>query len=339
MATITERGPFQFQAIVRQKGYPSQSKTFETRTDARKWISVIESEMHRGVFVDRAECERTTLKEALERYLKEKTRHKRSAQQEIYRIRAWQQRPLALRSLASLRTCDFAAFRDERLEEVSRNTVRLELAVIGHLCTVAISEWSLPIERNWIVKGLLPKPGAGRERRLQGDEESRLLSAAGHSGAANMTLAIKLAILTGMRAGELAHLQWSQVDLQQHTIRLDMTKNGDSRVVPLFKAAAELLRATPRPIGRGRLFEFHDTNGLSAAFRRTCERASIVDLHFHDLRHEAASRLAPHVPATTLCKLMGWRSIQMSMRYYNQLSSEAVNLLHEIENKVVRAAA
>ena len=123
------------------------------------------------------------------------------------------------------------------------------------------------------------------------------------------------------------------------TISLTLTKNGDSRVVPLFKAAVELLRAIPRPIGGGRLFEFHDTNGLSAAFRRTCERASIEDLHFHDLRHEAASRLAPHVPATTLCKLMGWRSFQMSMRYYNQLSSEAVNLMHEIESKVVRAAA
>lgn len=76
MATITERGPFQFQAIMRQKGYPSHSKTFETRNDAQKWISVIKSEMYRGVFVDRAECERTTLKETLERYLKEKTPHK-----------------------------------------------------------------------------------------------------------------------------------------------------------------------------------------------------------------------------------------------------------------------
>jgi integrase len=339
MATITERGPFQFQATVRRKGYPSQTKTFETRTDAKKWISVIESEMHRGVFIDRAECERTTLKDALERYLKEKTHNKRSNQQEIYRIRAWQKRPLALRSLASLRTCDFAEFRDERLEDVSRNTVRLELALISHLCTVAICEWSLPVERNWIVKGLLPKPGDARARRLMGDEEAKLLAASQQSGAANMTLAIKLAILTGMRGGELVHLEWSQIDMQQHTISLTLTKNGDSRVVPLFKAAVELLRAIPRPIGGGRLFEFHDTNGLSAAFRRTCERASIEDLHFHDLRHEAASRLAPHVPATTLCKLMGWRSFQMSMRYYNQLSSEAVNLMHEIESKVVRAAA
>ncbi len=336
MATINERGPYQFQAIVRVKGYPSQTKTFETRADAKKWISVIESEMHRGVFVDRTECERTTLKEALERYLKEKTHHKRSSQQEIYRIRAWQKRSLALRSLASLRTSDFAHFRDERLKEVSRNTVRLELAVIAHLCTVAISEWSLPIERNWIVKGLLPKPGKGRERRLLGDEEARLLIAAQESQATNLSLAIKLAILTGMRAGELVPLEWSQIYLQQHTIHLNKTKNGDARVVPLFKAAAELLQGTPRPIIGGRLFEFHDSNGLSAAFRRTCERAKIEDLHFHDLRHEAASRLAPHVPAATLCKLMGWRSIQMSMRYYNQLASEAVHLLHSIERLVVK---
>ena len=339
MATISERGPHQYQAIVRRKGYPSQTKTFEARNDAKKWVAVIESEMHRGVFTDRTECERTTLKEALERYLKEKTVLKRSPQQEIYRIRAWQKHPLALRSLASLRTCDFAEYRDERLDFVSRNTVRLELAVIGHLCTVAISEWSLPIERNWIVKGLLPKPGNARSRRLVSDEEARLLASAEQSNALNLTLAIKLGILTGMRNGELTHLEWSQVDLEQHTISLSITKNGDARVVPLFKAAVELLRAIRRPAGGGRLFEFHDSNGLSAAFRRACERADIVDLHFHDLRHEAASRLAPHVPATALCKLMGWKSFQMSLRYYNQLASEAVNLLHAIEGKVVRTAA
>jgi integrase len=338
MATISERGPFQFQAIVRRKGYPSQTKTFETRSEAKKWGTVIESEMHRGIFIERTECERTTLKEALERYLKEKTPHKRSNQQEIYRIRAWQKHPLAMRSLASLRTCDFAEYRDDRLVVVSRNTVRLEMAIISHLCTVAISEWSLPIERNWIVAGLLPKPGNSRARRLLGDEESRLLASAEESYAKNFTLAIKLAILTGMRGGELVQLEWSQVDLENHTISLSLTKNGDARVVPLFKAAADLLRAVPRLEGQSRLFEFHDTNGLGAAFRRCCERANIENLHFHDLRHEAASRLAPHVPATALCKLMGWRSVQMAMRYYNQLTTEAVNLLHEIENKVVRAA-
>src|SRR5674476_565347 len=123
MATITERGPYQFQAIVRQKGYPSRTKTFETRNDAKKWVSVIESEMHRGIFADRAECERTTLGEALGRYQKEKTIHKRSPQQEIYRIAAWQKHPLAMRSLASLRTADFAEYRDERLDVVGRNTV------------------------------------------------------------------------------------------------------------------------------------------------------------------------------------------------------------------------
>ena len=339
MATITERGLYQFQAIVRQKGYPSRTKTFETRTDAKKWVTVIESEMHRGIFADRAECERTTLKEALERYLKEKTQHKRSPKQEIYRIKAWQKHPLAMRSLASLRSVDFTEYRDERLDSVSRNTVRLELALIGHLCTVAINEWSLPLGQSWIVKGLLPKPGDARTRRLVGDEEARLIAAANQSYALNLTLAIKLGILTGMRNAELTHLEWSQIDLDQHTISLSMTKNGDSRVVPLFKAAVELLRAIPRPLTGGRLFEFHDSNGLSAAFRRACERADIVNLHFHDLRHEAASRLAPHVPATALCKLMGWKSFQMSLRYYNQLPGEAVSLLHEVEHRVVRLTA
>ena len=124
MATITQRGPNQFQAIVRRKGFPTQTKTFESRTNAKKWGSVIESEMHRGVFTDRSECERTTLGEALERYLNEKTKFKRSPQQEISRIRAWQKRRFALRSLASLRSeqcqCDWAHFAHIEIGQAKR---------------------------------------------------------------------------------------------------------------------------------------------------------------------------------------------------------------------------
>ncbi|MDH0423369.1 tyrosine-type recombinase/integrase, partial [Delftia tsuruhatensis] len=72
---------------------------------------------------------------------------------------------------------------------------------------------------------------------------------------------------------------------------------------------------------------FHDSNGLGAAFARACVRVGIEDLHFHDLRHEAASRFAPRMPATTLAKLMGWRSIQMAMRYYNPREDELVALV------------
>lgn len=138
--------------------------------------------------------------------------------------------------------------------------------------------------------------------------------------------AIVLAIETGMRRGEMAGLHWPQIDLKANVIRLDKTKNGERRIVPLSERAEAALRAMPRALS-GKVFAFHDSDGVGKAFVRACERAGIAGLRFHDLRHEAASRFAPRMPAPTLAKLMGWKSIQMAMRYYNPTERELLSLV------------
>lgn len=120
MASITKRGPYQFQAQIRRKGYPNQQRTFETKREAEAWATDIESQMNRGTFVDRSEAERTTFGEALGRYAREVTQDKRGWETEMHRIKALQKHPLVARSLASLRSLDFANYRDERLPLPSR---------------------------------------------------------------------------------------------------------------------------------------------------------------------------------------------------------------------------
>lgn len=141
MASIINRGSYQFQAIVRRKGHPTQTKAFESKKEAEAWATVIESEMVRGVFISRTKAERTTLAAALERYLIEVTPSKKGHAQEERRIKAWLEHPLARRSLASLTSTDFAKYRDERLKSVSTSTVTKELALISNLFTIAIKEW------------------------------------------------------------------------------------------------------------------------------------------------------------------------------------------------------
>jgi integrase len=330
MASITKRGPYQFQAQIRRKGYPHQQRTFETKREAEAWATDVESQMNRGTFVDRSEAERTTFGEALGRYARDVTQDKRGWETEMHRIKALQKHPLAARSLASLRSLDFANYRDERLKECSSATVKRELVIISHVFNTARTDWSLPID-NPIASIRKPQAGQHRERRLSEDEQVRLLQAADESKAATLSFCIVLALESGMRAGEIVGLRWEQIDLPNRVIRLDMTKNGDRRVVPLSEAAEAAIRLLPRPIHGGRLTKFYDSRGLSAAFRRACERAGITGLRFHDLRHEAASRLAPHMPVATLAKVMGWKTIQMAMRYYNPTAAELV--------AAVRAAA
>lgn len=330
MASITKRGPYQFQAQIRRKGYPNQQRTFETKREAEAWATDIESQMNRGTFVDRSEAERTTFGEALGRYAREVTQNKRGWETEMHRVKALQKHPLAARPLASLRSLDFANYRDERLKVCSSATVKRELVIISHVFNTARTDWSLPID-NPIAGIRKPQAGQHRERRLSEDEQVRLVQAAGQSKAATLSFCVVLALETGMRAGEIVGLRWEQIDLPNAVIRLGMTKNGDRRVVPLSEAAEAAIRGLPRPIHGGRLTKFYDSRGLSAAFRRACERAGISGLRFHDLRHEAASRLAPHMPVATLAKVMGWKTIQMAMRYYNPTAAELV--------AAVRAAA
>ena len=96
-ATLEKRGPNQWRVKIRRRGYPLQTRTFETKATAARYIRRIEREMDGGVFVSHREAETTTLGELLERYLEEVTPKKKGADSESYRIRALLRHPLAAR--------------------------------------------------------------------------------------------------------------------------------------------------------------------------------------------------------------------------------------------------
>ena len=93
MASICKRGDYQYQVIVRRKGYPSQTKTFETRANAQAWALDLESQMSQSVFRDRRELVKTTLSQALTRYMQCISPLKRGHSRETQRIN--RENPLA----------------------------------------------------------------------------------------------------------------------------------------------------------------------------------------------------------------------------------------------------
>ncbi|WP_410499169.1 tyrosine-type recombinase/integrase [Chitinibacter sp. S2-10] len=341
MATILKRGDSQWQATIRKKGYPTQCKTFTLKREAEDWAKAIESNMRKGVFADRTEAEQTTLYDALSRYGQTVTPDKKGRVRELNRIGFLQTQAFSLRSLASLTANDFAAYRDRRRKSVAANTVRLELALISHVFTIAKKEWGIAVD-NPILLIRKPKLPQGRNRRLTAKKEQRLMAAiADHpSPDDSLRIAVLLAIGTGMRLSEIASLTWRQIDFDEQVIALDDTKNDDSRNVPMTEDIEHLLlsrfKSYPtQPKPHQPLLSYPSTNALSAAFRRVRDKARLVNFTFHDLRHETASRLAPHMPAPTLAKVMGWKTIQMAMRYYNPTKAELVTAVRAQRHGVI----
>ena len=325
MATINHRGPFQFQAIVRVAGTPTQTETFETRKEAEAWAAETEGRIKRGSFIDRRAAQSTFFREVLERYEKKVVPTKRGAEAELPRIRRFKTLPFANKPLSKLTAADFSAYRDQRLTAVAPSTVARELNLLSAILSCAIKDWGYPID-NPIPRIRKPRESQHRERRLSSDEQVRLLAAADDAfcRAPQLSLAIELAIETWIRAGELVRIKREQVNLGEDFVLLYVTKNGSRRIVPLTERATVLFERLLTSSESEKLFSFYDTRGLSSAFRRATKRAGITGLTFHDLRHEAASRFAKRMQAPTLAKVMGWKTLQIAMRYYNPTAAELV---------------
>lgn len=323
MASIRKRNRSasgQWQAQVRKKGYPTQTMTFDTRAAAAAWARAIEAEMDQRRFVSRVEAETTTLKELLERYLEQVTPLKKGAAAEATRLRAMLRHPLARRFVGTLRGVDLARYRDERLRQVLPATVKRDLVVISHLFEVARKEWGIPVH-NPVRDIKLPPSSRPRERRLlpgglgQESEETRLLTACRKARNRFLLPIVQLAIETAMRRSELVGLRWEHIDLKRCIAHLPDTKNGEARTVPLSSAAIKVLRGLPRSLN-GPVFLGLTTEAVKLAFVRARRNAGLEDLHFHDLRHEATTRLFEKgLNIMEVASITGHKDLRMLRRY------------------------
>lgn len=338
MATVRRRGE-RWQAQVRRQGFPETSKTFSTKTAADRWARKIEQEMDAGIYVDRSEAESTTLHDALSRYLRDVTTRKKSAKREGDRIRAWQARPLARRTLAALRGADFAKYRDDlRAQGLAENTIRLDLALIAHLFEVARKEWGLTGLGNPVRDIRMPAGSRERDRRLSPGEWDRLVVALDQCRNFFVRPVVEIALATAMRQSEILGLDWSRIDLERRTAHIPDTKNGTARTVPLSLGALGVLRALPRSLD-GRVFRITQdslTHAFSDAVARARRRYEeeckenrvpadprlLIDLRFHDLRHEATSRLFERgLNIMEVASISGHKTLGM-LRRYTHLKAE-----------------
>lgn len=197
-----------------------------------------------------------------------------------------------------------------------------------------------------------------RDRRLEPGEHEKILAVVAHGILARkqrpyhiefkaaVGCMYSLAIESAMRMREMYTLTIDQVDLPRRTIFLDKTKNGDKRQVPLSSVALETIkaylpvRAIPPGHPEDALFPWWDgtssehrlidtSNFLSKLYIGIFKEAGCDGLKFHDLRHEATSRLFERTPLsdTEIMKITGHKTHRMVMRYANLRASDLASKL------------
>jgi integrase len=319
MSSIRKRGD-KWQARVHRKGNNPVVKSFNSKADALKWARNVESQLDLGTLAPKQTMPR--LMPMLERYVEEVTPTKKGAPQERYRAAQLKRTKLAAMHLDKITGEVVAQYRDQRLTEVSNNTVRLELALLSVVFEQCRKEWSLAVS-NPVKQIRMPKPGKPRQRRLEAGEEEALLAACKASGAHYLHSFVLLAIETGMRFSEIAGLQWENVSVGNRTIFLPDTKNGHPRNVPLSSRSLSAINALPRSIS-GKVF-WVKAGSIRSAFLIAVDKAKLLHpdthtfmagLRFHDLRHEAVTRLFEKgLNPIEVGMVSGHRTLSMLQRY------------------------
>jgi len=342
MASIRELEPGKVLARVRIKGRPEVSRVFPDARKAAAWAAAQEHSLRTGDFRDTRAAHRLLLRDLIDAYTSAIASRLRSADTTALRLARFG-RDLGAYTLETLTRARIAEWRDARLAEgAAAATVTRELGILSSVITFARKDLGVEVEN---AAGLVRRPPAtrGRDRRLEAGEELRLLEALGdragtvqgakRSGAYRvgtrntwMRPLVQLAIETAMRQGELLALRWENVDLTARTAHLEDTKNGESRTVPLSTRAVAVLAALPRSPD-GRVFPL-TAQAVKLAWKRATKRAGIEGLHFHDLRHEAASRLAEKLPnLIELAAVTGHKDLRMLKRYYHPRATDLAKKL------------
>jgi len=279
MATIFKRkGKYQVQ--IRRVGQPFRAKSFSYLADAKHWALKIESGLERGEAPSRINL-KVEFNALANRYAETIVPHFKSANRELDRLRLMQKRVGSV-SVGQMTNSFFAEYRDSRLKKVSVQTVKHEINIVRRVLKHAVQEWGLVLPLG-VPSVRLHKMPKGRSRRLTTDELSRIKKRLSPL----MKDLVDLALETGMRRSELLAVSSTDIEWESRRLKVIDSKNGSSRIVPLTLCAYEVLS---RAKVTGRSFALAP-DSVSQAFRRAVKAERISDLTFHDLRHEAITRL------------------------------------------------
>lgn len=311
------------------------TSTHDTEKEALEWAARKIIELKDAAKASKGELPKHTYQEAIEYYLKNVTPKKKGARWETLRLRKlMRDNPqLVSKNLTDLKSFDFVKYRDTRLKDVTATTVSREMELLSAVLHCCIRElgWLHTSPMTTVSRPKLPPP---RNRRAADHEIEAILNACSYvegepvkTKGQEVAWAMLFALETAMRLGEITAMTWKNVHIDKMYVHLPDTKNGLTRNIPLSERAEELLRHM-KGVNSPRVLSI-ESDSLSSLFRQYRDKCGIQDLRFHDLRHEATTRMAQIIqnPAD-LAKITGHTDINILVNtYYNPTATEVAQRL------------
>ncbi|MBN2209555.1 MAG: site-specific integrase [Candidatus Coatesbacteria bacterium] len=229
---------------------------------------------------------------------------------------------LGNRRAADVTLEDLEIYRQKRRDAGAKPaSCNREVGMLRHAFNKAI-QWGLlkdnPAAR---VKSFKEK---SRIRFLGRDEQSKLLQACRQSEQPLLFPLVSLALLTGLRAGELYNLEWRDIDIARGSLAVRGGKGDKDRTVPLNRQAIAVLESMDRKADR-----VFSIASVKRSFGTALRRAGIKGFRFHDLRRTFATNLASAgVDLTTIKRILGHSQFSATLMY---LSTSAEHLRSAVD--------
>lgn len=325
MASITRRNG-SYRVRIYRKNTTSISKSFTSESDALQWLRVTKAQLELGQYKEparQAKTPSTCFRDAATHYMRTHSIHKKIVLSETYRLQILIKRWGDL-SVEKVDKLAVLALRDDLLKMGrSGETINHYFNTISKLFQMLEGDWDICIPNP--IKGIkrMPRP-LGRTKRVNKVMEEHLLASCHKLSMPLLASIIQFAIQTGMRRGELMGLNWTDIDLPNRRAYLHTSKNGEPRQVPLSKEAIAVLQSLNKEDG-GSVFpmslsvlknQYNSARGHSKEHWNKPGINPFIDLRFHDLRHEAISRMSDlGLNVIELSSISGHKTLAMLARY------------------------
>jgi len=324
-----------------------------TKGEARAYLEKVHTQIREGRYMDRKNEVRTTIEEAVKKFLawsKVNVRPSTHTNDTHYADLWLASNHFAGKQLNRITPADVEAYKSERVSgtnKVSKRTTDADLGRLRRLFSLCVI-WGL-CEKNPVKAVTFINPECRRERFLTLEDEARLMEHAPSS----LQPCITFAVNTGLRLREMLTLTWAQVDLKQGfvTISAEVAKGKRTRHVPLNASARQALDSLPRGISPGSLVfplfggeVFGNERKMAPSFYKAWQKTVTAakadgldgrDLCWHTLRHTFASRLvSAGAGLHVVQRLLGHQGIAMVMRYAHLGATDMRNAVALLDSQL-----